>query len=67
VSVAAQLSPSGYSALHLACLSGHVGVVGLLLSRSTELLKARDALGQETILKDDKNMCVFFILFKRQN
>ena len=23
----------GYTALHLACLSGHVGVVGLLLSR----------------------------------
>ena len=25
--------------VHLACLSGHVGVVGLLLSRSTDLLK----------------------------
>ena len=27
-------SLKGYTALHLACLSGHVGVVGLLLSRS---------------------------------
>ena len=35
VSVSAQSAPSGYTALHLACLSGHVGVVGLLLSRST--------------------------------
>ena len=34
--------PSGYIPLHLACLSGHIGVVGLLLSRSTELLKVRE-------------------------
>ena len=31
--------PSGYIPLHLACLGGHVGVVGLLLSRTTEMLK----------------------------
>jgi ankyrin repeat protein len=49
VSVGAQSTPSGYTALHLACLSGHVGVVGLLLSRSTELLKTRDAMGQGSI------------------
>ena len=32
-------STQGYIALHLASLRGHVGVVGLLLSRSTTLLK----------------------------
>ena len=37
--VDAASEPSGYIPLHLACLTGHVGVVGLLLSRSTELLK----------------------------
>ena len=42
-------SPSGYTALHLACLSGHVGVVGLLLSRSTELLKVVDEAGQSCL------------------
>ena len=38
-SVEAASTPSGYTALHLACLGGHIGVVGLLLSRSTALLK----------------------------
>ena len=42
-------TPSGYTALHLACLTGHVGVVGLLLSRSTDLLKVTDAAGQTAI------------------
>ena len=32
----------GYTALHLACLSGHVGVVGLLLSRFFLGLKGQD-------------------------
>ena len=32
----------GYTALHLACLSGHVGVVGLLLSRFFLRLKRQD-------------------------
>ena len=44
--VDAASEPSGYIPLHLACLTGHVGVVGLLLSRSTELLKV------ETTSKD---------------
>jgi hypothetical protein len=34
-----QLTLQGYIPLHLASLRGHVGVVGLLLSRSTTLLK----------------------------
>ena len=38
VDVKSPSSPGGYTALHLACLTGHVGVVGLLLSRSTALL-----------------------------
>ena len=42
-------NPSGYSSLHLACLSGHVGVVGLLLSRSTDLLKNKDCLGRTSL------------------
>ena len=37
--VDAATSPSGLTALHLACMGGHVGVVGLLLSRSTALLR----------------------------
>ena len=41
VNVESQSEPSGYIPLHLACLSGHVGVVGLLLSRTTALLKVR--------------------------
>ena len=49
VEVADKSHPSGYTALHLACLSGHVGVVGLLLSRSTDLLKVTDAAGQTAI------------------
>jgi ankyrin repeat protein len=49
VEVADKSTPSGYTALHLACLTGHVGVVGLLLSRSTDLLKVIDAVGQTAI------------------
>ena len=41
VNVESPSQPSGYISLHLACLSGHVGVVGLLLSRTTELLKVK--------------------------
>ena len=36
----------GYIPLHFASLKGHVGVVGLLLSRSTSLLKIADKKGQ---------------------
>ena len=49
VEVSAKSVPSGYTALHLACLTGHVGVVGLLLSRSTELLKVSDEAGQTSL------------------
>ena len=49
VEVAARSNPSGYTALHLACLTGHVGVVGLLLSRSTDLLKVVDEAGQSCL------------------
>ena len=49
VDVAARSTPSGYTALHLACLTGHVGVVGLLLSRSTELLRVVDEKGQSCL------------------
>ena len=34
-------SPQKFTSLHLASLRGHVGVVGLLLSRSTSLLKVK--------------------------
>ncbi len=34
-----------FTALHLASLRGHVGVVGLLLSRSTQLIKVSDRSG----------------------
>ena len=44
--VDAASEPSGYIPLHLACITGHVGVVGLLLSRSTELLKGTDNAGR---------------------
>ena len=47
--MAARSNPSGYTALHLACLTGHVGVVGLLLSRSTDLLKVVDEAGQSCL------------------
>lgn len=43
VNVECQSSPSGYIPLHMACLSGHVGVVGLLLSRTTALLKVHNS------------------------
>ena len=46
VEVGEKSSPSEFTALHLACLTGHVGVVGLLISRSTELLKALDSKGR---------------------
>ena len=49
VEVAARSNPSGYTSLHLACLTGHVGVVGLLLSRSTDLLKVVDEAGQSCL------------------
>ena len=39
ISVDAASSPSGFLAIHFACLGGHVGVIGLLLSRSTDLVK----------------------------
>ena len=37
--VEATSSPSGRAALHYACHGGHIGVSGLLLSRSTALLQ----------------------------
>ena len=49
VDVKSPSSPSGYTALHLACLTGHVGVVGLLLSRSTELLMVKDRQGSTSL------------------
>ena len=46
VEVGDKSSPSEFTPLHLACLTGHVGVVGLLISRSTDLLKATDSKGR---------------------
>lgn len=40
-SVDSATTPNGFTALHLACIGGHVGVVGLLISRSTSLLTVR--------------------------
>ena len=37
--VDAKSTPRGYTAIHYACLGGHIGAVGLLLSRSTSLLQ----------------------------
>jgi hypothetical protein len=36
----------GYNPMHLACYGGHVTVVGLLLSRSAELLQSHDKHGK---------------------
>lgn len=36
----------GFNPLHLACRGGHSTVVGLLLSRSAELLESKDASGK---------------------
>ena len=36
----------GYNPLHLACFGGHITVVGLLLSRSAELLQSGDKHGK---------------------
>lgn len=36
----------GYNALHLACFGGHMSIVGLLLSRSAELLESTDRHGK---------------------
>jgi hypothetical protein len=43
--VGAQSSPSGYTALHLACLSGHVGVVRLLILHSPLILCSSVTIG----------------------
>ena len=45
----------GYIPLHLAALRGHVGVVGLLLSRSTSLLKITDQKGQNCLHVASRN------------
>lgn len=39
-------SLQGYNPLHLACFEGHITVVGLLLSRSAELLHSLDRYGK---------------------
>ena len=39
--VDAKSTPRGFTAIHYACFGGHIGAVGLLLSRSTKLLQVR--------------------------
>ena len=45
----------GYIALHLASLRGHVGVVGILLSRSTSILEISDGNGLTSLHVAAKN------------
>ena len=45
----------GYIALHLASLRGHVGVVGILLSRSTSILEISDSHGLTSLHVAAKN------------
>ena len=40
-SVDAKSTPRGFTAVHCACLGGHIGVVELLLSRLTSLLQVQ--------------------------
>lgn len=44
--VDAATTENGWNPLHLACFGGHITVVGLLLSRSAELLHSADRYGK---------------------
>lgn len=44
--VDAATTENGFNPLHLACFGGHITVVGLLLSRSAELLHSADRYGK---------------------
>ncbi|XP_011693090.1 PREDICTED: short transient receptor potential channel 2-like [Wasmannia auropunctata] len=46
IEVDAATKENGWNPLHLACLGGHITVVGLLLSRSAELLHSSDRYGK---------------------
>lgn len=46
VKVEAATTENGFNPLHLACFGGHITVVGLLLSRSAELLHSSDRYGK---------------------
>lgn len=57
----------GYNPLHLACFGGHVSIVGLLLSRSAELLHSHDRHGKTGKMKSHETLYQLFHEFPLQD